>query len=150
MSKYLELCQAYANALSRTRENRQKCVDFSNTFLKQMSNYFSYSFEIETTSFERDNTINIETSMILYEFPDRPDTGSKEKVILNFSIKKILDNYILTLDAWDEQYKLFENESDEFEEVYEFIYEKIREAYLTEIPLPEDEKSSVRDFVMPF
>lgn len=150
MSKYLELCRAYANALSRTRDTRQKCINFTDTFLKQMSDYFSYSFELERTSFERDNSMNIETSMILYEFPNNPEAGNKERIILNFSLKNILDNYILTLDAWGEEHKLFEDEFDKFEEIYEFIFEKIRETYLTEIPLPEDGKDSVRDFIMPF
>jgi len=150
MSKYLELCEAYANALSRTRETQQKCIKFADTFFKQMSDYFSYSFKLERTSFDRDNKMRIETSIILSEFPDNPEAGSQERIILNFSLKKILDNYILTLDSWSEEHKLFEDEFDKFEEVYEFIFEKIREIYLNEIPLPEDGKSSVRDFIMPF
>jgi hypothetical protein len=36
----------------------------------------------------------------------------------------------VTIFPWMKEYKLFWNEFDKFEEVYEFIFEKIKESYI--------------------
>ena len=57
MSKYTQLCQAYANALKRTRESQQKCLDFADSFFQAMSRYFETEIEQQSIIFIRENTM---------------------------------------------------------------------------------------------
>ena len=150
MTKYAQLCQAYAKALKRTRKSRQKCLEFAETFFKAMSRYFEIEIEQHSIIFIRNNTIKVKTSLTLYECPERASDGCSESLIIYYSIENILDNYVVKILPWGKKYELFENELDRFEEVFKFVFEKIQEEYLNEMLLSERGKRSTRTFLEPF
>ena len=144
MSKFEELCQAYALAKQRTLESRQACQKFTAGFVSGMSDYFQATIEQTKESFDNQGLMHFETVLTLYEDPKNPDNSASEKVMIYWSVENILDNYILTIFPWMNQFKLFENEWDKFESVYEFVFEVIQESYLDKISLPEAGKIKVR------
>ena len=145
MSKFEELCQAYAVAKKTSLESRQACQDFTDVFLKRMSDYFQCPIKKEKINFDQQGLMHVETSLTLYENPTHPELGTHEIVIISWSIEKILDNYVVTIYPWMKEFKIFWDEFSKFDEVYQFLFETIKETYIGEILLPEEEgKSSIR------
>ncbi len=148
MSKFQELCLAYALAKQRTEENRQACQKFVEGFICGMSDYFQAPMQIQKESFDK-GLMYFETVLTIYEDPNNQPISGEEVIIISWSLEKILDNYILRLFPWMKEFKLFENELDRFEEVYELIFETIKEVYQAEINWAEKGKSMVRYLGLP-
>ena len=144
MSRFEELCQAYALAKQKTKSSRDACRKFADSFISGMKDYFQAPIERQEERFDEHGLMHFETYLTLYENPKNPDDSCSEVVVVYWSLEKILDNYILTIYPWMNEFKLFENEWDKFELVYEFIFERIKEAYLDQITWSEKEKITVR------
>ncbi|MDJ0717611.1 MAG: hypothetical protein QNJ54_25880 [Prochloraceae cyanobacterium] len=100
MSRFSELCEAYALAKKRTEASRQSCRDFVKVFVERMGIYFECPIKAEKISFDQSNTLHFDTSITLYEFPQNPSQGSSEILIVSWSLQKILDNYIIMVFPW--------------------------------------------------
>ena len=149
MSKYEELCQAYVLAKQNTQTTHQACQRFVEGFITAMSDYFQTSINKEKVSFDEDGLMHFYTALTLYENPNDKDNSSSETIVISWSVENILDNYILMLYPWGNQYKLFENELDKFEEIYQHIFEIIKETYQSPITLSQKEKHTVRHLGWP-
>ena len=144
MSRFEELCQAYALAKQKTESSHQACGKFAEGFICAMSDYFQAPIERQKESFDEQGLMHFETSLTLYEDPHNRENCFSEVVVIFWSLENILDNYILTIYPWMKEFKLFENEWDKFELVYEFVFERIQEAYLEQVTWSEKEKIRVR------
>lgn len=152
MSKFLELCEAYGLAKKKTEESRACCLEFkfTNIFIEKMSNYFECPINKEKIDFDEDNTMHVDISLTIYQNPDKPNSANSETIIIPWTLRKVLDNYILIFYPWMKEFKVFWNEGDRFNLIYDFIFEKLKEEYLTEIPLPKEGKESVRNLLVRF
>jgi hypothetical protein len=130
MSKFEELCQAYAKAKQEAAEKCQACQQFTDVFIQKMGEYFDCSVARDNVSFDAQGTMHCQILVTLYDNPHNLQESTKESVSISLSVSKVIDNYIVTIFPWMKEYKLFWNEFDKFEEVYEFIFEKIKESYI--------------------
>lgn len=144
MSRFEGLCQAYALAKQKTESSRQACQKFAEGFINGMRDYFQAPIVQQKVSFDRQGLMHFETALTLYEDPHNREISFSEVIVIFWSLENILDNYILTIYPWLEEFKLFENEWDKFELIYEFVFEQIKEAYLDKISWPEEGKITVR------
>ena len=149
MSKFEELCQAYALAKQNTETTHQACRKFVEGFITAMSNYFQAPIKQQKGSFDERGLMHFETTLTLYEKPNNKENSFSEVIVIFWSVEKILDNYILTLYPWMYEYKLFEDELDKFEEIYQYIFEIIKETYQGPIPFSEKEKNTIRNLGWP-
>ena len=65
-------------------------------------------------------------------------------MLTDLSSEKIIDNYIVAVYPWGKDWKIFWDEFSKFEEVYEFIFEKIKDAYRSGISLLPPENNEIR------
>jgi|FrelakmetLWP11LW_1041352.scaffolds.fasta_scaffold04250_3 hypothetical protein len=144
MSRFEELCQTYALARQKTELSRQACQKFTEGLISGMSDYFQTSIVWQKESFDERGVMHFETNLTLYENPNNRENSFSEVIVIFWSLENILDNYILTIYPWMKEFKLFENEWDKFELVYEFVFERVKEAYLDKITWSEEEKTTVR------
>ncbi|MBF2022694.1 MAG: hypothetical protein IGR93_22035 [Hydrococcus sp. C42_A2020_068] len=133
MSKFEELCQAYAAARKDYLESMQMRQDFVNSFVRKMSDYFQCPVEKTDVSFDERGIMYFSILITLYENPSQPEKFASEIVNVSLTLDKILDNYVVVILPWGKEFKLFWDEFNKFEEVYEFIFEKIKEAYTSGI-----------------
>ncbi|MGK7885035.1 MAG: hypothetical protein AB4057_10480 [Crocosphaera sp.] len=145
MSKFEELCQAYAIAKQNTEATKKACKRFADGFTTTMSNYFQTPIEKQQESFDKNGLMHFETALTLYQDLKDKENYDSEIVVIFWSVENILDNYILTLYPWMNEYKLFENELDKFEEIYQHIFEIIKETYQSPIILSQEEKNTIRN-----
>lgn len=145
MSKFEELCQAYANARKQYQESKDACLDFSKIFVEQMSNYFQCPINQENLTFYEDASLHFQISITLYENPQTPDTSEYETVVLSLSVEKVIDNYIVTVYPWGQDFKLFWNEFNKFEEVYDYLFERINNSYSNGLHLLPEEENKIRN-----
>jgi hypothetical protein len=145
MSRFEELCQAYALAKQKTESSRQACQKFAEGFISGMSDYFQAPIGRQKEHFDKQGLMHFQTALTLYEDPNNRENSFSEVVVICWSLENILDNYILTLYPWMKEFKLFENEWDKFELIYEFVFETVKEAYLDKISWSEAEKITVRE-----
>ncbi|MGK7881963.1 MAG: hypothetical protein AB4060_17965 [Crocosphaera sp.] len=145
MSKFEELCQAYAIAKQNTETTEKACKMFAEGFTTAMSNYFQTPIEKQQESFDENGLMHFETALKLYQDLKDKENSDSEIVVIFWSVENILDNYILTLYPWMNEYKLFENELDKFEEIYQHIFEVIKETYQSPIILSQQEKNTIRN-----
>ncbi len=150
MNKYEILCQRYALALKRTRESRQKIIDFVEIFLDAMNEYFGCPIAETKKEFDEDNKLQLTTRFTINEFPNDPSKGNSEVIIIHWTLEKVLDNYLVMFLPWCKEFKLFEKEFDQFALVYDFIFEAIEENYLQEVKIPPKGEQSIKDTLLPF
>ena len=144
MSKFEELCQTYAAARKESLESRKACQDFADVFVKCMSDYFECPIEKHKIYFDEQGLMHFQVSLTLYENPSNTEDCESEIVLTDLSIEKIIDNYIVTIYPWGKDWKIFWDEFSKFEEVYEFIFEKIKDAYRSGISLLPPENNEIR------
>ncbi|MEG4501874.1 hypothetical protein QUB05_32420, partial [Microcoleus sp. F10-C6] len=58
MSKFEELCKAYAASRQAYRESCEACQDFSEIFIKQMSDYLECQIEKQNQKFDEDGVLH--------------------------------------------------------------------------------------------
>jgi hypothetical protein len=133
MSKFEELCQAYANARKEYLESIQMRQDFIDAFVRKMSDYFQCAIEQTDVTLDDRGIMHFNLLMILYENPNLPEKSTSETVSISLTLEKIIDNYIISIFPWGKDFKLFWDEFNKFEEVYDFIFEKIQDYYLSGI-----------------
>lgn len=129
MSKFEELCQAYATARKEYLNSLQTRQDFVDVFVEKMSDYFQCPVKkSEITSDDR-GVMYFSILITVYEDPTQPERSTSETVNISLTLEKIIDNYIIGFLPWGQEFKLFWDEFDKFQEVYDCIFEKVKEAY---------------------
>ena len=69
MSRFEELCQAYALAKQKTELSRQACQKFADGFISGMSDYFKTPIVRQKESFDKQGLMHFKTNLTLYENP---------------------------------------------------------------------------------
>ncbi len=110
MNKYESLCQRYALALKRTRESRQKIIDFVEIFLGEMNEHFGYPITETKKEIDEDNKLELTRRFTINEVPNK---GNSEVIIIHWTVEKVLDNYLVMFLPWCKEFKLFENNSSD-------------------------------------
>lgn len=129
MSKFEELCQAYAASKKADRESRQACLEFSEIFIKQMSDYFECSIDRQKPWFDEKGFLYIDLAIDVFENPANPETGDRETVKISLSLEKVIDNFIVTVWPLGHDFKILIDESKHFEETFEYIFDYIKSGY---------------------
>jgi hypothetical protein len=140
MSKFEELCKAYATSRQAYRESCQACLDFSEIFIKQMSDYFECSINSQKPWFDDNGFLHIELTIDVYENPANPETGDRETVKISLTIEKVIDNFIVTVWPLGHDFKILIDEPKHFEEACDYIFDTLKSAYTgtSELPLRSD------------
>jgi hypothetical protein len=129
MSKFEELCQAYATARKEYLNSMQTRQDFIDVFVEKMSDYFQCPVKkSEVTSDDR-GVMYFSILITVYENANKPERSTSETVNISLTLEKVIDNYIVGVLPWGKEFQLFWDEFDKFQEVYDYIFEKVKEAY---------------------
>ena len=136
MSKFEELCQAYAVSRQAYRESCQACLDFSEIFIKQMSDYFECSIDQQESKFDEEGVLHFDALMNVCENPANPENGDRETVTIYLSVSKIIDNFIVTVWPWGHEFKILIDEPRHFEEACDYIFDTLKSAYTGRSDLP--------------
>jgi hypothetical protein len=131
MSKFEELCQVYAKARKDYFDSVKMREDFVEIFVRKMDEYFQCPIEQTEITLDEQGVMHFSIVITLYENPGNRNSSIFEKVGVSLMLDKIIDNYIVTVLPWGEEFKLFCNEFNKFVEVYEFIFEKIKDIYIS-------------------
>ncbi len=149
MSKFEEICQAYALAKQNSETTQKAFQRFVEGFTNAMNHYFQAPIKKQKESFDENGLMYFKNPLNLYENSQNQENYDSEIVVIFWSVENILDNYILTLYTWMNEYKLFENELDKFLQIYQNIFETIKEMYEIPITLSQKEKNTVRHLGWP-
>jgi hypothetical protein len=138
MSKFEELCKAYAASRQAYRESCQACLDFSELFIKQMSDYFECSIDLDQqqSKFDEDGVLHFDALINVCEHPENPENGACETVKISLSVSKVIDNFIVTVWPWGHEFKILIDEPRHFKEVFDYIFDTLKSAYTNAIELP--------------
>lgn len=130
MSKFEELCQAYAAYKQADRESRQACLEFTEIFIKQMSDYFECAIELPQKPWFGDKSVlYFDLTIDLCENPAHPETGDRETVKISLSLEKVIDNFIVTVWPLGRDFKILIDEPKHFEEAFEYIFDYLKSGY---------------------
>lgn len=136
MSKFEELCKAYAASRQAYRESCQACLDFSEIFIKQMSDYLECPIHNQNPKFDEDGVLHFDAAIDICENPENPEKGDRETVEISLSVNKVIDNFIVTVYPWGHEFKILIDEPRHFEEAYEYIFDTLKSAYTGASELP--------------
>ncbi len=129
MSKFEELCKAYAISRQAYRESRQACLDFSETFIQQFSDYLEYAIEKNNLNFDENGVLHFDVDIHVCEDPANPENGDRKTVRIYFDISKVIDNFIVNIYPWGHQFKILIDEPRHFEEAFEYIFDTLQSVY---------------------
>lgn len=136
MSKFEELCKAYAASRQAYRESCQACLDFSEIFIKQMSDYLECPIHNQNPKFDEEGVLHFDAAIDICENPENPEKGDRETVEIYLSVNKVIDNFIVTVYPWGHEFKILIDEPRHFEEAYEYIFDTLKSAYTGASELP--------------
>lgn len=138
MSKFEELCKAYAASRQAYRESCEACQDFSEIFIKQMSDYLECQIEKQNQKFDGDGVLHFNGIINICENPENPEKGDRETVTIYLSLNKVIDNFIVTVYPWGHDFKILVDEPRHFEEAYEYIFDTLKSAFTGVSLLPSE------------
>ncbi|MEG4341839.1 hypothetical protein QUB70_00935 [Microcoleus sp. A003_D6] len=138
MSKFEELCKAYATSRQAYRESCQACLDFSEIFLNQMSDYLECAIEKQNQKFDEDGVLHFDGAIDVCENPENPEKGDRETVTIYLSVNKVIDNFIVNVYPWGRDFKILIDEPRHFEEAFEYIFDTLQSAYTGASQLPSE------------
>lgn len=130
MSKFEDLCKAYAAARKEYRDSCQACQEFSEIFVRGMSDYFECPVSNEKGKFDGNGELHFNASLTLWENPELPEDSEREDLTVSLSVRRVIDNYILTVYPWMREFKILIDEPAHFEEAYDYIFDRLKETYL--------------------
>ncbi|MEG3851317.1 hypothetical protein QT971_30990 [Microcoleus sp. herbarium19] len=136
MSKFEELCKAYAASRQAYRESCQACLDFSAIFIKQLSDYLECPIHKQNPKFDSDGVLHFDAAIDICENPENPEKGDRETVEISLSVNKVIDNFIVTVYPWGHEFKILIDEPRHFKEAFEYIFDTIKSAYTGASELP--------------
>ncbi|MFN5513869.1 MAG: hypothetical protein ACK5CA_03745 [Cyanobacteriota bacterium] len=139
MSKYEELCQAYAQAHSASREAMTHCQAFAQKFVAGLATYLDCQVQLNHTDFEESGSMYFYPALTLYLDPRHPQEEQSEIVVVSIALETLGAGYHLTLYPWEQSFELQDREpldATQVNPIYQFIFEQIRDAYVhAAIPL---------------
>ncbi len=143
MSKFEELCKAYATSINNFSKYRDDCKEFASNLREGMSAYFQCPIEFTSLLEEQTQPLHTLTGLMylgddtfwhigikitLYK---EPKGGlPQDTALLSILIKKIDDDYfIVKLGNIKQKFTIHNDKEDEFIDFYEFIFEQIKRHY---------------------
>ncbi|MEG4516419.1 MULTISPECIES: hypothetical protein [unclassified Microcoleus] len=138
MSKFEEICKAYATSRQAYRESCEACQDFSEIFIKQLSDYFDCPIPSQNQKFDDNGILYFDGAIDICENPDNPEKGDRETVEISLSVNKVIDNFIVTVYPWGHEFKILIDEPRHFEEAFEYIFDRLLSAYTGVSLLPSE------------
>jgi hypothetical protein len=148
MTKYKELCQAYANARQASLQSIETCQGFAEIFIDHMNEYFQCRVEMQNVSFDEQGSMHFYPAITLYTNPHQPVMDNGEVVVVSLSLEKMDDVYLVTLFPWEKPFPLRKSQLeklDDFTPVYDFIYEQILNAYANAMISVRDSQTNIRN-----
>jgi hypothetical protein len=146
MTKFVEICQAFAKARQTAMQSHQDCMKFVQIFVQKMSEYYVCPIEVEPRGFDKDGLLHFSIFITLYEKPEEQKNSPYEIIKSSWTVEKVIDNYILTIFPWVNTYQIFLDRQEKFIEIFDFLYDKIIELYRYQYqPFPTNRKP-IRDF----
>lgn len=136
MSRFEELCQAYAAAKKASQTYRDACYEFCNIIVNRMIAYFQCHIEKEEPSFDDEyGFVNLRAIITVYENPSDTQNFSYDLINIDFTIVKKIDCFIVTVQPYGNDFKIPLEDLTILNEVYKFIEYKIKEDYEQELQL---------------
>ena len=143
MSKFEELCKAYATSRKNYFDYRETCSKFAHTLVRGMVDYFGcpkgqvkfipLNKEVESGSIytvmgaihlDDDTFWHLGVRLTLYK---APNIFPHQPFLLRLLIKKVDDYFTVKLRTEGPEFKVHEDKPDEFNSFYEFIFDLIKE-----------------------
>jgi hypothetical protein len=149
MSKFEELCKAYAAARKQSIEYKHSCQDFADFVVHRMSLYFECPIETGEMHVDEDGYLFLQIAMRLYENPQEPDNSAQEEVKFSLSIRKKRDTFVVSVYPNGNNFTIPRDDLNKLDEIYEFIATTIMELYEDKLKLWLGEEVSI-DLGIPF
>ncbi|GET39153.1 hypothetical protein [Microseira wollei] len=149
MSKFEELCKAYAAARKQSIEYKHSCQDFADFLVHRMSLYFECPIETGEMHVDEDGYLLFEIAMTLYENPQEPNNSAQEKVSFSLSIRKKRNTFVVSVYPYGNNFTIPRDDLNKLDEIYEFINKTIADIYEEKLKLWLGEEASI-DLGIPF
>jgi hypothetical protein len=133
VSKYEELCQAYAQAYSVSRRAMADYREFAQKFVAGLEIYLDCPVQLNHVNFEESGSMYFYPALTLYLDPRHPQEEQSEIVVVSIALESFGAGYRVTLYPWEQAFELPDRESldsAQVNSIYQFIFEQIREAYV--------------------
>ncbi len=145
MSKYERLCRAYAKARQEVLEASRACQEFARVFSDRFGEYIGCAIEYEEDAPDERGGLSFYIILRVYPHPETKDESESEIVRISLSVERVIDNYVVTLFPWGQDFKLFWNEFDKFDRVYDYIFDRVLETYTCGFEALSPEKEQIRN-----
>lgn len=144
MTKFNELCNSYRLSREKYFNYRNECIDFADKLVGNMIGYFQWPKEqikyvspkgndsdsVYTLrgvlSLEDDTFWHFGLGLTLYE---SPDIKPYETAIIHILLKKDCEHFIVKIKNFKDEFEIFKDKPEDFENFFEFIFNKIKEDY---------------------
>ena len=149
MSKFEELCKAYAAARKQSIEYKHSCQDFADFLVHRMILYFECPIETGEMDVDEDGYLFFNIAMTLYENPQAPQDSAQEKVSFSLSIRKKRNTFVVSVYPYGNSFTIPRDDLNQLDRVYEFIDNTITAIYEEKLKLWLGEEASI-DLGIPF
>jgi hypothetical protein len=149
MSKFEELCRAYAVSRKNYFDYRDACLNFAKDLVWGMVDYFKCPREqVKFIPLKEDikpNTIygllgamhldddtfwHLGFGLTLYV---SPNIFPQETALLRFLVKKVDDCFVVKLGIGGDEFRIHKDQLDELTTFYDYVFEQIEESYEKEL-----------------
>ncbi|MGL5032398.1 MAG: hypothetical protein ACRC6M_01185 [Microcystaceae cyanobacterium] len=148
MTKYEQLCLAYASARQASLKSIETCHGFAELFIDHLAEYFQCGVEMQNVSFDEQGSMHFYPAITLYADPQKPSDENSEVVIVSLSLEKSEEGYLVTIFPWETSFELLKNRLDKLDDfipIYDFIHEQILVAYEGAMISIEERRSNIRN-----
>ena len=145
MSKFEDLCRAYATSRKNYFDYRDACLKFGTNLVNGMIDYFKCPREqvkfiplkedikpntmyslLGAMDLDDDTFWHFGLGLTLYE---APNVFPQETALLPLLVKKVDDSFIVKFGTHGEEFKIHKDKPDEQTAFYEFVFRQIKESY---------------------
>lgn len=156
MTRFEELCEAYARSSQEYLNCKHSCQDFADFLVHRFSLYLECPMKTEEMRFDEDASLYVRTSLVLYANPQDATHSPTETIGINLCVSKKGNDFEITFLGFDNDFdgKIFrvpEDDLNRLDELYEAIFNRIKSNYERESAVWRGEtQSSPFDSDIPF
>jgi hypothetical protein len=145
MSKYEEVCNAFAESFKRQNESINDCCQFGTFIFDEMGRYFEWPRNL--ISFSRDQILIDEksscrdvailgndgyTNFIVIFKVQRPDNPNHYcQILISTKIKRFEENFSVKIGYIEKTFFFSEDDSEAREDLYEYILKRLKRHFAT-------------------
>ncbi len=145
MSKFKELCKAYETARINFFDYRRDCHTFASKLIDGLIDFLQcpkeqIKFIPLKKDYESDFTYTLMGAMHLNDdtfwhlgvgitLYKEPNIFPHETVLISFLIKEKSDSFTVKLGDSGKEFEILKDKPEDFNEIYEFIFNQIKETY---------------------